>query len=108
MCSKYDHSDIAIRDGKEHKILGFMFGSSSVNIGFGFGSVLHRWNWKDASDGCCSSHDSAILLRVSEQRMQNAIFLCQIRPSVSLPVCLSVWRVRGQSGGGALKRCLLI
>jgi len=28
-----------------------------------------------ASDGCCSSHDSAFVLRVSEQRMQNAILL---------------------------------
>jgi len=26
-----------------------MFGSSSVNVGFGFGSVrvLHQWNWED-------------------------------------------------------------
>jgi len=63
------------RDGKETKILGslgsdysiirvrfcsgseyflkirFMFGSSSVNVGFGFDSfrVLRRWNWKDIS-----------------------------------------------------------
>ena len=29
----------------------FVFGSSSVNVGFGFGSVqiLHQWNWKDVS-----------------------------------------------------------
>ena len=36
MCSKYDHSDIAIRDGKEPTILGFVFDSDSLRIAFRF------------------------------------------------------------------------